>query len=138
MRALVAVVKLPRISSVVLLNVFDGLIDKPESNLSRNGKPFRILCTYAQSSFFLWLILLTIGVDRDIEKSFHRRNHHLLLSRESLSIANHQRAEINVWDMLLLDRQFDQFCVSGHVDQTVTEQIFTFDTKQHIPIGLRH
>src|SRR6185503_16236935 len=138
MRALVAVVKLPWISGVVLLNVFDRFVNETKSNLSRNRKAFRILCTYAKSSFFLWLVLFTIGVDCDVEKPFHRRDHNLFLSCKGLSIANHQRAEIDVGNVLLLDRQFDQFCVSGHMDQTVTEQVFTFDTKQHIPIGLRH
>src|SRR6185369_17429687 len=138
MRAFAAIVKLSRISGVVLLNVLDGLIDKSEGNLSRNRKSFRILCAYAKSSFFLWLIMFTIGVDCNVEKTFHRWNHNLLLSRENLSIVDHQRIEIDVRNMLLLNRQLDQFRVSSYMDQAVAEQIFTFDTKQHIPIGLRH
>ena len=40
--------------------------------------------------------------------------------------------------MLFLDRQLDEFRISGYMDHLVTKQIFTFDTEEHIAIADRN
>ena len=79
--------------------------------------------------------MLAIGLYVNRKKLLHGRNDDLLLVDIELRLTNHRGIEINVRDMLVLDRQFNELCRSGDMNQFVAIEIFAFHTEENVAIG---
>src|SRR5215204_4527944 len=87
-----------------------------------------------ERAFFARLILLTISFYCDVQKPVNWWYDDLFRIRIRLGITDHQRVEIDVRNVLFLDRHLNQLRVPSDVDHLVTEQVFTFDAKQHVSV----
>ena len=108
--------------------------NNPSAISAETGLPFASFAVIEERSFFARLILFAIGFHIDRQKLLHRRHDDLLRVDKQLRVADHRGAEIDVRNMLLFDRQLDQFRRAGDVDQLVTVEIFAFDAEQHVAI----
>ena len=113
-------------------------IDQSQSHLCRNRTPVSIFCSNCQSAFFSWLVLFAIRLHCNRKEPVHRRHYNLFSIQKRIRIADHQRAEINIWNMLLLDWEFDEFGISSYMDHLVTKQVFAFDTEKYVTIADRN
>src|ERR1043165_7399412 len=138
MRAFLSVIELSRIAGVVLLNVLHRLVAQSQRNLRCHWTPIHVLRTDRECAFCTWLVLLAIGFYRHCQKSVDGRHHHLLRIRIPARIADHHGVEVNVRNILLLDRQLEQLSGAFDMDHLVAEQIFAFDTEKHVAIIRRN
>ena len=132
--ALVAVVELPWVAGVILLDVEDRLVRQAERDFRRDRLAVVVAGADDQRAFGAWLVRISIRLHLDRQEVLRRRDDDLFIVGEQLLIHNHGGGEEYVRHVLVGDRHFDQLRRPGHVYQTIAVDALGLDGEQHIAV----
>src|SRR5688572_18019909 len=99
MRPLRAIEKPPGVRRVILLDVINRFVREPERDLGGDRLTLMIARGNGERSFFARFVLLAVGFHFDREEIPRGRNNDLFGLHEYRAVADHSRAQEDIWDV---------------------------------------